>query len=79
MSSDSKRQILRHAVATLAYRGGKALRAAPPSFPLFRVGDRSRTPVEILAHIGDLLDWHSGSPKVSTRGMTRLRFPGTRK
>jgi hypothetical protein len=49
--------MLRHTLATIAYRGGKALRSAPPSFPSFRVGDKSRTPAEILAHIGDLLDW----------------------
>jgi hypothetical protein len=48
---------LRHACATLAYRGGKVLRAAPPEFGAFRAGPGSRTPAEILAHICDLLDW----------------------
>jgi hypothetical protein len=57
MNIDMKRQFLRHAVATLAYRGGKTVRNAPESFPSFRVGDESRTPGEILAHIGDLIDW----------------------
>ena len=57
MSNDSQREFLRHAVATLAYRGGKTLRNAPEAFESFRVGDTSRTPVEVLAHIGDLLDW----------------------
>jgi len=52
-----KRELLRHAVATLAYRGGKACRAAPADFGAFRCADKTRTPVEILAHIGDLLDW----------------------
>jgi hypothetical protein len=56
-SPDTKRQMLRHAVATLAYRGGKAVRGAPPEFAGFRVGPSSRTPGEILAHVGDLLDW----------------------
>ncbi len=51
------RPILRHACATLAYRGGKAFRGAPPDFQGFRVADGSRTPGQILAHIGDLLDW----------------------
>lgn len=55
--TDNKRELLRHALATLAYRGGKVLRGAPPNFAAFRVGDKTRTPVEILAHIGDLLDW----------------------
>jgi hypothetical protein len=47
--------MLRHTLATLAYRGGKALRDAPPEFAEFRGG--TRTPREILAHIGDLMDW----------------------
>jgi hypothetical protein len=56
-SPDASRQLLRHTVATLAYRGGKALRGAPPEFATFRAGGSSRTPAEILAHVGDLLDW----------------------
>jgi hypothetical protein len=51
------RALLRHALATLAYRGGKAIRNAPASFADYRCSESSRTPVEILAHIGDLLDW----------------------
>ncbi len=48
---------LRHAVATLAYRGAKVLRDAPPEFSAFRPGPGSRSAGEILAHICDLLDW----------------------
>ena len=48
---------LRHNVATLAYRAGRVLRGAPPAFAGFRAADGTRTPVEILAHIGDLLEW----------------------
>lgn len=55
--SDAKRELLRHTLATLAYRGGKALRDAPVNFADFRAGEGVRTPGEILAHIGDLLDW----------------------
>jgi len=51
------RDFLRHAIATLAYRGGKVVRGAPEGFSDFRVGSKSRTPGQILAHIGDLLDW----------------------
>ena len=51
------RELLRHATATLAYRGGKALRGAPPDFSSFRVKDGTRSAGEILAHVGDLLDW----------------------
>ena len=51
---DGKIAMLRHTVATLAYRGGKALRGAPPEFAGVRV---ARTPGQILAHICDLFDW----------------------
>ncbi len=54
---DDARQMLRHTLATVAYRGGKALRDAPRSFGSFRVADGTRTPVEILAHVNDLFDW----------------------
>jgi hypothetical protein len=48
---------LRHTVATLAYRAAKVLRDAPPEFAVFRPGETSRSAGEILAHLGDLLDW----------------------
>ncbi len=54
---DQKREMLRHTLATLAYRGGKALRGAPADFAELRIAEGSRTPGEILAHLGDLLDW----------------------
>lgn len=54
---DAKRELLRHTLATVAYRGGKTLRDAPGSFATFRSGPSARTPVEILAHVGDLFDW----------------------
>jgi hypothetical protein len=53
----SSRQLLRHVVATVAYRGGKAVRGAPESFAKFKIGDKSRTPEQILAHVGDLYVW----------------------
>ncbi len=56
-SSDPKRELLRHTLATIAYRGGKVLRNAPPNFSEFQAGDGVRTPAEILAHLGDLFDW----------------------
>ena len=55
--SDLKRELLRHALATLAYRGGKAVRNAPANFAEYSCSATSRTPGQILAHIGDLLDW----------------------
>lgn len=55
--SNTARDLLRHTLATLAYRGGKTLRDAGPDFATFRAGEKARTPLEILAHIGDLLEW----------------------
>jgi hypothetical protein len=57
MESNPKRELLRHTLATLAYRGAKALRGAPDSFASFQAADTTRTPLQILTHIGDLLDW----------------------
>lgn len=54
---DGARTMLRHTLATLAYRGGKAVRDAPLGFEQFQAGPGSRTAGQILAHIGDLMDW----------------------
>ena len=54
---DDKRALLRHTVATVAYRGGKAVRGAPESFAAYSPDGTARTPVKILTHIGDLFDW----------------------
>lgn len=56
-NSDPKREMLRHTAATLAYRGAKAVRGAPDSFGSFKASETTRTPAQILAHVGDLLDW----------------------
>ena len=56
-SPDPARQLLRHTVATVAYRAGKALGSAPERFGTFHIGDQTRTPAQIVAHMGDLLDW----------------------
>ena len=53
----ARRDLLRHTLATLAYRGGKALRGASSGFSEFKAGPTSRTPGQILAHVCDLLDW----------------------
>ena len=55
--SDARLDLFRHTLATLAYRAGKSVRSAPESFISFDSGKGSRTPVEILAHMGDLFDW----------------------
>jgi hypothetical protein len=54
---DDKHALLRHTVATVAYRGGKALRGAPESFADYSPDGTPRTAVKILAHMGDLFDW----------------------
>jgi hypothetical protein len=53
----SARDLLRHSLATVAYRTGKIVRNAPPVYVDFQAGQNCRTPVQILAHISDLHDW----------------------
>ena len=57
MDNDTERDLLRHTVATLAYRGSKAVRGTDDSFASFKASETTRTPAQILAHIGDLFDW----------------------
>ena len=52
---DANRELLRHTLATLAYRASRALNGAPETFAAF--DDAGRTPAQILAHMGDLFDW----------------------
>ena len=54
---DATRDFLRHTLATLAYRGGKVIREVPDGFATMQVADSSRTPLQILAHIADLVNW----------------------
>jgi hypothetical protein len=56
-TADPKREMLRHTVATLAYRAAKSLANAPADFARFKARDRTRTPEAILTHMGDLFDW----------------------
>ena len=56
-AASSKRDFLRHTIATLAYRSGKVLRSVPEDFDSFRISSGSRSAGEILAHMGDLMDW----------------------
>lgn len=52
---DAKIEVLRHTVASLAYRAARAVEDAPASFAGFEGG--GRRPDQILAHMGDLFDW----------------------
>jgi hypothetical protein len=57
MSPAPSVDLLRHSLATLAYRARKAITGAPAEFPAFKASPTTRTPAQILAHIGDLMDW----------------------
>src|SRR2546423_8750232 len=74
-TKDEKREMLRHTLATLAYRGGKTLRGAPEGFGAFRAGASTRTPAEILAHVGDLLDWAHNLARGSNTGQNSTPLP----
>ena len=50
-------RFLRHTMATLAYRAGKVLRDPPAGFAQKRLGPTTRTPLELVGHLGDLLEW----------------------
>ena len=52
---DQKRELLRHTVASLAYRAARVLDGAPEDFAQFE--GAGRQPVQILAHMSDLFDW----------------------
>jgi hypothetical protein len=56
-TSDPKRELLRHALATMAYRAGKAIRDATEGLPSFQASQGVRSPEQVLAHIGDLMEW----------------------
>jgi hypothetical protein len=51
------RGVLRHLAATLAYRAAKVLRDVPPGFAETPHGAATRRPVEIVAHLADLMAW----------------------
>jgi hypothetical protein len=58
--------LLRHALATLAYRGGKTVRDAGPDFASYGAPESPQTPAKILAHIGDLMEWALSMSEGST-------------
>lgn len=47
---------LRHALATLAYRAAKTLRGTPASFGEFRASPESPRVLDLVAHMGDLIE-----------------------
>jgi hypothetical protein len=56
-TDDSARAVLRHLTATLAYRAAKVLRDVPSGFATFSSGLATRQPVQIVAHMADLMMW----------------------
>jgi hypothetical protein len=57
VTTEDARLLLRHTLATVGYRGRKAVSDAPAGFAEFHVAATSRTHGQILAHISDLFDW----------------------
>jgi hypothetical protein len=51
------RLILRHMAATIAYRAARAVRDAPREFGAYRQTPDSPSSADILAHMGDLMEW----------------------
>jgi hypothetical protein len=54
---EGARDTLRQLLGTLAYRAAKVLRDVPPQFATYKVAPNARTPVEIVAHLADLMKW----------------------
>jgi hypothetical protein len=52
---ETARALLRHSLATLAYRATRALGDSTPEFAAFN--GAGKRPDQILAHMGDLFDW----------------------
>ena len=70
---DQKRELLRHTLATLAYRAVRALDGATPDFAEF--SGAGRMPVQILAHMGDLFDWALSAAQGKERWHTSRPHP----
>lgn len=57
LTLEPPRVLVRHLVATLAYRAAKVLRDVPPGFGGGSFGSTTRRPVDIVAHMADLMAW----------------------
>lgn len=54
---DERRTLLKHFLATLAYRTQKALRDAPPDFASFQATPKTRTPHDLIRHMDSVLGY----------------------
>ncbi len=66
-SNEQDRLLLRHTLATVAYRAGKTLRDAPETFANFQIGQLPKTPASILAHMGDITAGRVGLEQAAPR------------
>jgi hypothetical protein len=57
VENQTKRHMLRHFLAALAYRGTNVLREMPAHIPQFRPSPLVRAPVEILNHLNGVLTY----------------------
>jgi hypothetical protein len=56
-AGDVARATVRQLAATLAYRAAKVVRDVPPGFGETTFGPATRRPVQIVAHMADLMAW----------------------
>jgi hypothetical protein len=63
----SSRPFLRHTLATLAYRAEKVLRDVPAGFAHTKFGPATRSPLQILTHMCDLMEWGERMARGSRR------------
>mgnify|MGYP001556863531 FL=1 len=70
---DTSRELLRHTLASLAYRATRAIENAPADFAAFT--GAGREPVKILAHMGDLFDWALSMAKGQQRWHNSVPLP----
>lgn len=77
-ADDAARLFLRHALATLAYRAGKTVRGTPEAFGAYRPTPDSNSSAEILAHMGDLMEWVLRMARGETRWTSAAPQPWDR-
>ncbi len=63
--------LIRHFLATIAYRTRGALRGAPASFASFEAGHGVRTPQQLLRHMNGLLEVASGALRTGDESYRR--------
>jgi hypothetical protein len=73
MTHPDEIRLLRHTLATLAYRAGKVLRDFPVESAERRLTPTMRTPREIASHLADLMEW----ARSLTEGASRWQAAGS--